>query len=55
MLEHSLHQLLRELHYKNIHYPPPHPVTAMIGVSKKRRMAGPLAMCRQDLLEMADK
>lgn len=54
VLEHSLHQLLRELHYKNIHYPPPHPVTAMIGVSKKRRMAGPLAMSRQDLLEMAD-
>ena len=55
VLEHSLHQLLREMHHKNIHYPPPHPVTAMIGVSKKRRLAGPSAMSRRELLEMADQ
>lgn len=54
VLEHSLHQLLRELHHKNVHFPPPHPVTAMIGVSKKRRLAGSTAMSKRELLEMTE-
>ncbi|XP_074660283.1 mediator of RNA polymerase II transcription subunit 17-like [Tubulanus polymorphus] len=52
VLEHSLHQLLREVHYKNIHHPMPHPVTATLGVSKRRRLAGPCALSRQELVEM---
>ncbi|XP_060062888.1 mediator of RNA polymerase II transcription subunit 17-like [Ylistrum balloti] len=54
VLEHSLHQLLRELHYKNIHFSPPHPVTAVIGISKKRRLAGPNALSRSELTEMIE-
>ncbi|KAG8180030.1 hypothetical protein JTE90_026632 [Oedothorax gibbosus] len=43
VLEHSLHQLLRELHYKAIHHPMPHPTTSALGISKRRRLAGPHA------------
>ncbi|XP_054722462.1 mediator of RNA polymerase II transcription subunit 17-like, partial [Uloborus diversus] len=43
VLEHSLHQLLRELHYKAIHHPMPHPTTSTLGISKRRRLAGPEA------------
>ncbi|XP_055950781.1 mediator of RNA polymerase II transcription subunit 17-like [Argiope bruennichi] len=43
VLEHSLHQLLRELHYKAIHHPMPHPTTSALGISKRRRLAGPEA------------
>ncbi|ESP02795.1 hypothetical protein LOTGIDRAFT_111028 [Lottia gigantea] len=52
VLEHSLHQLLREVHYKNINYVPPHPVNAMLGMSKRRRLAGPLGTSRRELVEM---
>ena len=55
VLEHSLHQLLREMHYKNIHHPMPHPVTAMLGMSKRRRLAGPQAADRKSLLEMTER
>lgn len=43
VLEHSLHQLLRELHYNAIHHPMPHPTTSILGISKRRRLAGPQA------------
>lgn len=52
VLEHSLHQLLREVHYKNTHHPFPHPASGPLGPSKKRMLAGPLAADRYDLLEM---
>ncbi|KAG1652190.1 Mediator of RNA polymerase II transcription subunit 17 [Nymphon striatum] len=52
VLEHSLHYLLRELHYNNVHHPMPHPTTATLGVSKRRRLAGPEAYDRYTLLEM---
>lgn len=52
VLEHSLHQLLREVHYKNTHHPFPHPASGPLGPSKKRMLAGPLASDRYDLLEM---
>lgn len=42
VLEHSLHQLLREVHHKNTHHPFPHPATGPLGPSKKRMMAGKL-------------
>lgn len=40
VLEHSLHQLLREVHHKNTHIPFPHPSTGPLGPSKKRCLAG---------------
>lgn len=40
VLEHSLHQLLREVHHKNTHHPFPHPASGPIGPSKKRMLAG---------------
>lgn len=52
VLEHSLHQLLREVHYKNSHHPFPHPASAPLGPSKKRMIAGPTATDRDALLEM---
>lgn len=53
VLEHSLHQLLREVHYKNTHHPFPHPATGPLGPSKKKRMlAGPMAADRRELLEL---
>lgn len=36
VLEHSLHQLLREVHHKNTHHPFPHPASGPLGPSKKR-------------------
>ncbi|KAK9870163.1 hypothetical protein WA026_006253 [Henosepilachna vigintioctopunctata] len=52
VLEHSLHQLLREVHHKNTHHPFPHPATGPLGPSKKRMCAGPMAADRYELLEM---
>lgn len=52
VLEHSLHQLLREVHYKNSHHPFPHPASAPLGPSKKRMLAGPTAADREALLDM---
>lgn len=54
ILEHSLHQLLREMHAKNISVDMPHPACAMLGASKRRRLAGPQAFDRSTLLEMAE-
>lgn len=52
VLEHSLHQLLREVHHKNTHHPFPHPASGPLGPSKKRMLAGPLAADRRELIEM---
>lgn len=52
VLEHSLHQLLREVHFKNTHHPFPHPASGPLGPSKKRMLAGPLAADRYELIEM---
>lgn len=52
VLEHSLHQLLREVHHKNMHHPFPHPASGPIGPTKKRTLAGPMAFDRHELLEM---
>ncbi|XP_040573645.1 mediator of RNA polymerase II transcription subunit 17 isoform X2 [Lepeophtheirus salmonis] len=53
VLEHSLHQLLRQTHARNINPEGPSLSSAPVGVSKKRRIAGPSACDRQSLLEMA--
>jgi len=55
VLEHSLHQLLREVHRSNSCIPLPHPASAPIGISRKRRLAGPFAYDRQSLLNMTKK
>ena len=55
VLEHSLHQLLRESHHHNIHTSVPHPVSALLGMSKQRRLAGPHAHNRADLVEIAHR
>ena len=55
VLEHSLHQLLREMHNKSVNFSTPHPVTAMVGISKKRRLAGSNAMSRTELVSMSQK
>jgi mediator of RNA polymerase II transcription subunit 17 len=52
VLEHSLHQLLREVHYKNTHHPFPHPASGPLGPSKKTGLAGPMAFDRYELIEM---
>ncbi|CAB0034464.1 unnamed protein product [Trichogramma brassicae] len=52
VLEHSLHQLLREVHYKNTHHTFPHPSSAPLGPSKRRCLAGPTAADRHELVEM---
>lgn len=52
VLEHSLHQLLRDVHYKNTHHPFPHPASGPLGPSKRRMLAGPMAADRHELLEM---
>jgi mediator of RNA polymerase II transcription subunit 17 len=52
VLEHSLHQLLREVHHRNTHHPFPHPATGPLGPSKKRMLAGPMAADRYELLDM---
>jgi len=53
VLEHSLHQLLRETHFKNIYHPLPHPVTGIVGVSKRRCLAGPHAFTYSDMVELS--
>lgn len=55
VLEHSLHQMLREVHHKNTHHPFPHPSSAPLGPSKRRCLAGPSATDRYYLLEMTKR
>ncbi|XP_008545586.1 mediator of RNA polymerase II transcription subunit 17 [Microplitis demolitor] len=52
VLEHSLHQLLREIHHKNTHHSFPHPSSGQFWPSKRRCLAGPSAADRHELLEM---
>lgn len=55
VLEHSLHQLLREVHHKNTHHPLPHTsshANSSLGVGKKRMLAGPMAFDRHELWEL---
>lgn len=40
VLEHSLHQLLRQAHHTNTHHPFPHPACGPLGPSKRRCLAG---------------
>lgn len=51
VLEHSLHQLLREVHHKALHQPMPHPISATLGMSRKHYLAGPEAYDKYMLAE----
>lgn len=52
VLEHSLHQLLREVHYKNTHHTSPHPASAPLGPTKRRYKASIAGADRYELLDM---
>ncbi|XP_037088914.1 mediator of RNA polymerase II transcription subunit 17-like [Pollicipes pollicipes] len=54
VLEHSLHQLLRHVHHRNMHHAMPHPASASMGMSKRRRQAGPGAASRAQLVKMVE-
>lgn len=49
VLEHSLHQLLREYHYLFLHQGAPRPASGPIGVPRRRLLAGPHAHDRHRL------
>lgn len=55
ILEHSLHQLLRQVHLNNVGQPVPHPSSAPLGPTKRRRLAGPHAYDRDELLLMTKR
>ena len=55
VLEHSLHQLLRHVHHRNMHHAMPHPASAPMGMSKRRRLAGQAAASRSQLLKMVER
>ena len=55
ILEHSLHQLLRHVHVTNAGQPAPHPSSAPLGPTKRRRLAGPQAFDRHELLLMTKR
>ncbi|CAL4186926.1 unnamed protein product, partial [Meganyctiphanes norvegica] len=50
-LEHSLHQLLHRVYHHTFQHPLPHPVYAQMGLSKRRRIAGPEGLDRNQLLQ----
>lgn len=51
VLEHSLHQLLRDVHHRALHQPMPHPISATLGLSRKHYLAGPEAHDKHMLAE----
>ena len=51
--EHSLHQLLRKAHRRNLNPETGGLSSSPVGVSKRRRIAGPRAADRKTLLKMA--
>ena len=53
VLEHSLHQLLRKAHLRNLNPESGGLSSSPVGVSKRRRLAGPRAGDRSSLLKMA--
>ena len=55
VLEHSLHQLLRKAHLRNLNPESGGLSSSPVGVSKKRRLAGPRAADRRTLLKMASE
>jgi mediator of RNA polymerase II transcription subunit 17 len=55
VLEHSLHQLLRKAHMRNLNPESGGLSSSPVGVSKRRRLAGPKAADRSTLLHMAEE
>lgn len=55
VLEHSLHQLLREVHYRNTHQSSHHILSKPYDPNKRRVVAGPTSMDRFEFLEMSKR
>lgn len=55
VLEHSLHQMLRKAHFRNLNPESGGLSSSPVGVSKRRRIAGPRAADRRNLLKMASE
>ncbi|KAK8725170.1 hypothetical protein OTU49_010734 [Cherax quadricarinatus] len=51
-LEHSLHQLLHRVYHHSFQHPLPHPVYAPMGMSKRRRAAGPEGMDKNQVISL---
>ncbi|XP_042219140.1 mediator of RNA polymerase II transcription subunit 17-like isoform X2 [Homarus americanus] len=51
-LEHSLHQLLHRVYHHSFQHPLPHPVYAPMGMSKRRRAAGPEGMDKNQMISL---
>ncbi|XP_045616724.1 mediator of RNA polymerase II transcription subunit 17 isoform X1 [Procambarus clarkii] len=51
-LEHSLHQLLHRVYHHSFQHPLPHPVYAPMGMSKRRRAAGPEGMDKNLMISL---
>lgn len=53
VLEHTLHQLLYKIHYKNLHHPLPHPASATLAINSARFFCGPRAYDREMLTNLS--
>lgn len=52
VLEHTLHQLLYKIHYRNLHHPLPHPASATLATNSVRFFCGPRAYDREMLTQL---
>lgn len=53
VLEHTLHQLLYGIHYRNLHHPMPHPASGTLSINTARYFAGPKAYDRRTLTTLS--
>ncbi|UXI18361.1 catalase [Sarcoptes scabiei] len=52
VLEHTLYQLLHEIHHKNTHYPLPRPTSSTLSINSVRYVAGPKALDKKTLSQI---
>lgn len=53
VLEHTLYQLLHEIHYKNLHFPLPRPTSATLAINSTKYIAGPNALDKKTLTQLS--
>lgn len=53
VLEHTLYQLLHEIHYKNMHFPLPRPTSVTLAINSARYVAGPRAYDKKTLAQIS--
>ncbi|XP_027202411.2 mediator complex subunit 17 [Dermatophagoides pteronyssinus] len=53
VLEHTLYQLLHEIHYKNMHFPLPRPTSVTLAINSAKYVAGPRAYDKKTLGQLA--